>query len=60
MKRVGDLVYEIEINPKVFYLAPVNCLSGELSFKSVVQNKKVDQTHLNKVLKLSTLPFDEL
>jgi hypothetical protein len=57
---VGELVYEIEVNPKIFYLAPVNSLSGELSFRALVQNRKVDQTHLSKVMKLSTLPFEEL
>lgn len=35
-KRVGELVFEIEVNPKIFYLAPVNSLSGELSFRSLV------------------------
>jgi hypothetical protein len=54
------LVYEIEVNPKVFYLAAVNNQSGELSFKAIVQNRKVDWTLLNKVSKQSNLPFDEL
>lgn len=42
LKRIGDLIYEVEVNPRVFYLAPVNNLTGELSYKRLVQSRRVD------------------
>jgi len=51
LRKVGELTFEIEINPKIIYLAPVNPQTGELSYKKLVQNRKVDQVYLNRVLK---------
>jgi len=42
LKRIGDLTYEVEVNPRVFYLTPVNNLTGELSYKRLVQSRRVD------------------
>lgn len=55
----ADIAFELEISPKVIYLAGVD-QSGELLHAKLVQQNKVDFQLLKRVLKLDTLPFEEL
>ncbi len=38
----GELNYELEIQPKVVYLAPVDLVTGELMYSKVVIQTKID------------------
>ena len=59
IKRVGDITYELEIYPKMIYLAKIS-VTGEKPYKKLIVNHVIDYNHLKKVLKLDTLPVEEL
>ena len=58
-KRVGDTIYELEVNPNVFYLGLVSD-KGERPHRSAVVNGRVDFNYLKRVVKTDTLPFKEM
>ena len=57
--KKGELVYELEVNPSMLYLALVTD-KGEKSFHKAVSNGDVDFNYLKKVVKTDDLPFEEL
>lgn len=59
IKRVGDITYELEIYPKLIYLALIS-QTGEKPYKKLFVNHGIDFNHLKKVLKMDSLPVEEL
>ncbi len=59
IKRVGDIIYELEIYPKLIYLALIS-QTGEKPYKKLFVNHGIDFNHLKKVLKMDSLPVEEL
>lgn len=56
---MGDITYELEIYPKLIYLAMIS-KTGEKPYKKLFVNHGIDYNHLKKVLKMDTLPVEEL
>lgn len=59
MHRDGDIVYELELNPRLIYLGKIND-KGEKIHKNLVVKHKIDMNYLKKVVKSETIPFEEL
>ena len=57
--KKGEFVYELEIYPKVFYLALVTP-KGEKPHQKAVSNGQIDFNYLRKTAKMDHLPFEEL
>ena len=57
--KKGEFIYELEIYPKVFYLAQVTP-KGEKPHQKAVINGVIDFNYLRKVAKVDHLPFEEL
>ena len=58
-KRVGDTIYELEVNPNHFYLGLVS-EKGDRPHRQAVVNGRVDINYLKRVVKTDSLPFEEM
>ena len=58
-KRILDTIYELEVHPKLFYLALVT-EKGDKPHKQAVVNGRVDFNYLRRVVKTDSLPFKEM
>ena len=58
-KKVGDIVYELEVNPNLIYLGLV-ADSGERTYRQAVSNGRLDLNYVKRVLKMQRVPFEEI